>query len=291
MKIYLNGKIVDSSEAFISVFDRGYLFGEGLFETLRSYEGVVPFLDKHLERMEWAASFMGLSFPHPRELSDAVKNLLSAANLKEAKIKIVLSSLNENFSASASNGTRDPNLVVFCEPFKELPENFYSEGVGVTFLRSFKNDPQALSCLKSTSWLTKIMAMRELAEEGTFEGLLFNNHDQVTEGTKSNIFWVKNGILHTPPVNAGILPGITRQVVLDLAKQNHIETKDVLIDAEKLKMVDEIFLTASTFEIIPVTVLDNDKIASGEVGPMTQKIMGLYEKNLEKKIQELQNLS
>ena len=145
MKIYINGKIVDEAEAKISVFDRSYLFGDGLFETLRSYDGKLPFLDKHLRRMQWGATFMGLPFPHPKEIEEAIletlkANKLEKSSVKDVRVRIMLSGINKGLKPNPLTDDTPVNLVVVCEKFIPLPAQNYEKGVSLIMVHSAKNE-------------------------------------------------------------------------------------------------------------------------------------------------------
>ncbi len=281
MKIYLNGKLVDEAEAKISVFDRGYLFGEGLFETFRSYDGKLPFLDKHLERMEWSSTFLGIPFPHPAHLRKGVSDLLEANKIKNARIKILISALNKGLRPSVLEEDNEINTVILCEPFLPWPDEKYEQGIDLTFIHSVKNDPPPASTVKAMNYLTKMIARREIAEKKTFDGILLTANGFVAETTSSNIFWVSGKKIHTPPTSLGLLPGVTRQIVINLIKEEGMEFSEQAITEEDLEKVSEIFLTGSTLEIMPVTQLAGADVGNGKPGNITQKIMEVYKDFLE----------
>lgn len=285
MKVSINGNIVDPSEAKISIFDRGYLFGEGLFETLRSYKKKVPFLDKHLARMEWGATFINIPFVHPKEIEKSIYQILETSQYDQARIKIVLTGMNAQTS-KPQLPTEDMavNCVIICEKFVPLDDEDYDEGVELCVLHSIKNDPAPAANLKSTSWLTKMVARRELSEKSAFDGILLDALGNVTETTSGNIFWVKNKVLYTPPVSLGLLPGITRQVIIDLAKEAGIDFKEKMIQPDELMSANEVFMTNSTCEVLPVTVIDVAAIGDGVVGPVTTDLAVAYQERIQEEI-------
>ena len=281
MKIYLNGQIVDENEAKISVLDRGYLFGEGIFETLRSYNGALPFLDKHLKRMEWGSTFIGIPFPHPRQIGEAIQNVLAVNSLKNARIRIMLSFKNlSGFKALAPTSEMATHLVIGCEAFEPLPDCDYEKGVSLCVIRSVKNEPPPASNIKSLSRLTKMIARREVMEKEATDGILLDANGYVTEATTANIFWVKEGKLFTPPVDLGLLPGVTREVVLNLARENGIESAERSVKGDELLKTDEIFITGSTLEVMPVGRIDGTPIGQGRGGKMTRELQRLYKERI-----------
>ncbi|MBI4411761.1 MAG: aminotransferase class IV [Deltaproteobacteria bacterium] len=285
MKIYLNGQIIDESEAKVSVFDRSFLFGEGLYETFRSYDGKIPFLDRHLRRMEWSATFVGLPFPHPQEIREAVASLLTTNKIDNARIKILLSGINKGAIPSRLSDVTPVNLVIFCEPFKPWPASDYEKGVILSFIHSVKNEAAPTSNLKTRSLASRMLARQEFAERGTFDGVLFNTAGFATETTASNIFWVSDDAIHTPPTEAGLLLGITREVLLEVFKEKQVAFRESLINEEGLKNVAEVFITGSTLEIMPVVRLGDKQVGNGKAGPVTRRVQQLYRERLKQEIQ------
>lgn len=284
MKVFLNGKIVSGNEAAVSVFDRGFLFGEGLFETCFAEQGVVPFLDKHLDRMEWSASFIGLPFPHPTEIKQGVYELLKANQLEQARIKIILSATGDTQRPTLITDSNSLNLVILAEKISNTEID--TEGISACMIHSIYNDPAPASTVKSTSYLTKMMARREFLEKSCADGILLNAHKQVTETTSGNIFWFDGKHIVTPPVEAGLLPGITRQIIINLLKDEGLTVVEKLIDADQLKSSDEIFMTNSIMGVVPIIEIDEAPVGKGVTGPMTLKIISLYMKRLADEIED-----
>lgn len=285
MKIYLNGKIVDESEAKVSIFDRSYLFGDGLFETLRSYNGKLPFLEKHLNRMEWGATFMGLPFPYPKEIEEGILQTLQINKLENARVRIMLSGINQGLKPNPVSDDVSLNLVIVCEKFLPLPTENYEKGISLITVRSVKNEPSPVSNVKSASRATKMMARREIDEKKSFDGVLLNGEGFVAETTASNIFWVIGKQIYTPPPTVGLLQGITRDAVIELLKKEGITVKESFILPDEIAKADEIFLTGSTIKVLPVTRLDSHKIGNGKPGSMTQKVQNLYQARLKGEIE------
>ncbi len=290
MKIMMNGKLIDQNDAMISVFDRGYLFGEGLFETIRAYQGQIPFLDKHLNRMEWGATFINIPFLHPREIQDQLKEVLKANQLSDARVKLILSGVNKDtFRPSPPSDDMGINFVIIAEKFVPLEESEYEEGVELTLIRSALNDPPPSSNLKSISWLPKMVARRELMEKDCYDGILLNAQGHVTETTTANLFWIKNEVVMTAPVSLGLLPGITRQVVIDLAKAEGLKFKENVAIFEELSTADEIFITSSILEVMPVTSIDGQVIGKGRSGKISKILRERYQGRIREEIEDAQS--
>lgn len=284
MKVSINGKIVGAEEAVVSVFDRGYLFGEGLFETLRAYDGRIPFFDYHLDRLEWSASFVGIPCPHRKELVESVRATLKANDLKDARIKIILSGINEKtMRPVVATDELKVNVVIGCEKFSPYPDSDYQKGITLCLIHSVKNDVPPTSTIKSTSWLTKMLARRELSEKDALDGILLTGQGFVTETTTSNLFWVKDGVLMTPPLDVGLLGGITRQVVLDIAREKGIKCIEKKTTMEEVFAADEVFVTNSMIEIMPVAFIDESQIGKGSF-TLTHKLNKYYQEKIKEEI-------
>ena len=290
MKVSVNGKIVEEKEASLSVLDRGYLFGEGLFETFRSYDGVLPFLDRHLKRMEWGTAFVGLPFPHPNELTSAVKELLKANNLPNGRVRIILSGKNASgFRPLVPTAETEVTVVIGCEKFAPRSDEEYENGVSLSVVHSVKNSPPPVSNIKSLSSLEKMIARREFFEKDSFDGILLSAEGHVTETPSSNIFWVSGGKLFTSPAAIGLLPGVTREIVIEIARGEGIEFEERVIDPEGLKKSSEVFLTGSTLEVMPVTEIDGDPIGGGRPGKLTRQLQQLYSQRLKEEMAGVRN--
>ena len=290
MKVSVNGKIVEEKEASLSVLDRGYLFGEGLFETFRSYDGVLPFLDRHLKRMEWGTAFVGPPFPHPNELTSAVKELLKANNLPNGRVRIILSGKNASgFRPLVPTAETEVTVVIGCEKFAPRSDEEYENGVSLSVVHSVKNSPPPVSNIKSLSSLEKMIARREFFEKDSFDGILLSAEGHVTETTSSNIFWVSGGKLFTSPAAIGLLPGVTREIVIEIARGEGIEFEERVIDPEGLKKSSEVFLTGSTLEVMPVTEIDGDPIGGGRPGKLTRQLQQLYSQRLKEEMAGVRN--
>jgi len=275
-KIFVNGSFVNLSRAKISVFDRGFLYGDGLFETMRAYRGEVFRLGDHLDRLFRSAKEIELSFSYTRkELRNIIKRILKINNLSEAYIRLTLSrGVSETglISKSKSSAT----LVIVARKFKPLSLSEYKRGWRVTVVETRQNQASPLSRLKSLNFLNNILARKEAKAKGVDEGILLNTVGDVTEASTSNIFLVKRGIVITPPEESGLLPGITRRVVLELATSLGLKVYKRRISLDELIGGEEAFLTNSLIEIMPLVEIDCRRIGKGKPGTLTQRIHKAY---------------
>lgn len=251
MKSWLNGKQIDETEATISIFDRSYLYGEGVFETLRCYQGRPAFLARHLRRLQKNCQKLEIPFDYSEEeLLTAVDQLLQANQLQEAVCRMTLSTVGATFSVDRPKNPKI-NLSIFCRPVT-LDAKLFDTGVKVLALTSFVNDSPATANIKSTSYLTKMLARAEASKAGVYETLLRNNCGFWVEGNRTNFFIVSGGVVLTAPISDGLLSGITREVILEILQEEKIPHREDHITDNMLKEAEEIFLTGSTSEVMPV---------------------------------------
>lgn len=270
--IWHNGDLAPASEGRIQPEDRGLLFGEGAFETLRVYGGRPFRLDAHLERLASALRVMEISVPKLAErLRQGVDDTLAANALANAWVRITVTA-----------GTEDgaPNLIVAAMPLPALPPAWYAGGVAVAMATSrFVREPASvLSGLKSTNYLVSRLARKEAQARGAHEAIFLNTHGRLAEGASSNIFLVEDGALITPARDEGILAGITRRTVLELAKETGVAFAERAVERSELDAADEVFITSSLREVLPVCSVDGHKIAGGGMGmgPVTRKLLRAY---------------
>lgn len=274
--IYLNGDLIPGSQAKLSPFNFGFLYGYGLFETMRSYGGSIFRLDRHLARLHEAAKTLGIARELTAfDLKKACHDVLKANNLTEARLRLTV---------TAGEGDIIPNpdtcsgITVFIVARKlvPLPPQSYERGYN-TILSSYRrNSRSPLSRLKSTSYLENVLARQEARAADADEVVLLNETGFVTEGSSTNIFLLSCQMLITPSIESGALPGITREAVLELAKSMGIMTVVKQVELGELLTAAEAFLTNSIIEIMPLTGLDNKPIGTGKPGRVTQKLMSSY---------------
>ena len=283
MWIYLNNRFVSKEEAKISVFDHGFLYGDGVFETLRSYGGKVFMLGEHIARLEQSAARLHIPMPVKRSrLSAIVAESLELNKLTDAYFRITVSrGLGEIGLDPAL--CKNPTLVVIAKPFEPYPESFYADGVSVAVVQTRRNLPEALPPhVKSLNYLNNILAKMEATALGAYDAVLLNHQGEVTEGTTSNVFVALGGRLLTPASDCGILAGITRNVVLRLARELEIPTEETRLTAADLPIADECFLTNTTVEVLPVTQVDGQSIGEGRPGEITRRLHASFRDSLDR---------
>lgn len=278
--VYINGKFVAGSDAKISVFDRSYLFGEGLFESFRSFDGKVPFLDSHLNRMEWSSTVFGVEFPTDIAWSTIVDELLEKNGLKDARFKIILSRMTDSMvDAPAALENAKANVVVFCE---SLDEKLLKKSYKLKTVKTVFNDCIPICTMKTTNYLSKIFARHEALESGFDEALMLNAKGMVSECSSANLFWIdKDGVLHSVLEDQGLLRGTTANAITQLLKDNKINIKPAVIRPEELSHAKEIFITNSIIGVRPVISLDGRQISGGEIGSITAMISDLWNKHIQ----------
>jgi len=273
--VCLNGDIVDREAAKVSAFDRSFLYGDGLFETTRAYNGVPFMLTEHLERMASSAKALDIAMPDADETAATIKRLIELNELADAYVRITLSR-GTYTGKLAPDKPREPTLLVEARELHPYPAEMYGRGANVIISSSVHNSASAISRHKTTSYLASILAKREAKERGADEAILLDHTGHVAEGATSNVFCVRGGRLLTPPLEMNILPGITRQTVIKLAREAGIEVDEAPFRAAALQSADEVFLTNSLMEVMPVGSVDGGE--PGRVpGPVAAALANAYE--------------
>jgi branched-chain amino acid aminotransferase len=272
--VWLNGELVPKSQAKVSVFDHGFLYGDGVFEGIRAYNGKVFMLDEHLDRLYDSAKSIWLTIPLTKEqMRDAILQTLRANKLRDAYIRVVVSRGEGDLGLDPRKCPK-PNIVIITDRIELFPEELYERGIEMVTVSVRRNSPQALNPnIKSLNYLNNILAKIEAINAGKPEGLMLTLDGYVAEGTGENIFIVKRGELFTPPAYMGILKGITRQVVMKLAKEEGIPVHEAVLTLHDVYNADECFLTGTGAEIIPVVKLDGRVIGDGVPGPITKTLI------------------
>ncbi|MFA0733658.1 MAG: hypothetical protein OGMRLDGQ_000158 [Candidatus Fervidibacter sp.] len=272
--VWLNGELVPKSQAKVSVFDHGFLYGDGVFEGIRAYNGKVFMLDEHLDRLYDSAKSIWLTIPLTKEqMRDAILQTLRANKLRDAYIRVVVSRGEGDLGLDPRKCPK-PNIVIITDRIELFPEELYERGIEMVTVSVRRNSPQALNPnIKSLNYLNNILAKIEAINAGKPEGLMLTLDGYVAEGTGENIFIVKRGELFTPPAYMGILKGITRQVVMKLAQEGGIPVHEAVLTLHDVYIADECFLTGTGAEIIPVVKLDGRVIGDGVPGPITKTLI------------------
>jgi branched-chain amino acid aminotransferase len=272
-KVWLNGELVDRERAVISVFDHGLLYGDGVFEGIRSYGGKVFRLEKHVRRLFDSAKGIRLAIPMaPKELADAVVGTLKANNLVDAYIRVVVTR-GEGTLGLDPNRCPKPNIFIITDKIALYPQELYENGLDIITAATMRNHPNAVNPrLKSLNYLNNILAKIEAIDAGTLEAVMLNHLGYVAECTGDNIFIVRDGRLYTPPIAAGILEGITRDEIIDIARVFKIEVREENLTRQDLYTADECFLTGTAAEVVPVVRIDKRTIGDGKPGAITKRL-------------------
>ncbi|WP_164102114.1 branched-chain-amino-acid transaminase [Candidatus Laterigemmans baculatus] len=277
LQVNINGRLVPKAEATVSVYDHGLLYGDGVFEGMRSYSGTVFQLDAHLDRLWESARAIALEIPTTKEeLGRAVMETLQANNLSDGYVRLVITRGSGTLGLDPTRCS-NPQVIIIADKIALYPEEFYRDGLDLVTASTIRNHPGALSPrIKSLNYLNNIMAKLEGLRAGCVEALMLNHNGEVAECTGDNIFIVRRGRLLTPPVDAGILEGITRNAVIALAEAENIPVAEVTMTRHDVIVADECFLTGSAAEVIPVVRLDGRSIGDGKPGPITERLMKAF---------------
>lgn len=279
MLVNLNGSIIPESEAFVSVKDRGWLYGDGVFETLRTYGGRVFRLEEHLARLERSALLVGIEIGiAPERLTATVNDLLAAEDPKN-DVMIRITVTRGEGGALWPVEPLKPTVLVQLRALPHYPDEVFTKGWTMITAKTKRNSPDSINPeIKSTNFLNNILAKKEAAEAGVNEALMLNHEGYAAESSVSNFFMVTGRTVTTPPVEAGILPGITRELVLGLCGQGNFDVEERLFRPLEIYDADEAFLTLTSAGLIPIVALDGREIGGGRPGPAVRELRGLYEK-------------
>lgn len=275
--VYLNDRLVNKKDAVVSVYDHGFLYGDGIYETMRVYNGVVFMFDEHLERLSRSADLIALKLPKKNEdIKTAVYRTLQANGYSDASVRI---SVTRGYGETGLDPDlcENPTFVIMAHRFKNYPDQCREEGVKVMVAETRRNYCKALNPqIKSHNFLNNILARIEAKSGDYFEAIMLNYEGVLAEGTVSNIFFIKHGKLYTPSVDIGILDGITRSIIMELAGKVGRSVNEGRFSSNDIKMADEVFISNSLMEIMPVTVIGDKKVAGGDVGSLTMALLKAY---------------
>ena len=279
LQVYINGQLVPKEDAKISVYDHGFLYGDGVFEGMRSYAGKVFRLEEHLDRLWDSARAICLEIPTtPEKLGQAVMDTLAANNITDGYIRLVVSR-GAGYLGIDPRKTSDPQVIIITDSITLYPDEFYENGMEIVTASTIRNHPAALNPrIKSLNYLNNVLAKLEGAQAGCVEALMLNHKGEVAECTGDNIFIVKNCEILTPPIDAGILEGITRNAVIELAEEAGIAVHQQAMTRHDVYTADECFLTGSAAEVIPVVKVDNRAIGDGTPGPISRDLKKRFHK-------------
>jgi branched-chain amino acid aminotransferase len=273
----VNGTVTPASEARVSILDNGFTFGDSVYETLRTYGGRPFLLDRHLARLRASASRLGIAIPRSdRELAGDLDELLRRADNAESYIRLIVTRGVGDISYSF-DAVKGPTVVMAVKPYQPYPDRHYTDGVDVIVSSIRRNHPLALDpAIKSCNLLNNILAVRESQAKGAAEPILLNQAGELAEGASTNVFVVRAGVVTTPPLDAGILPGITRAFVLELGRDLGLTMREATLRAEDLIAAEEAFLTSTTREIVPIRAVDGRSVGAGKPGPTTRRLLAAF---------------
>ena len=273
--VYVNGVIKPAHEATVPVYDHGFLYGEGVYETLRTYNRV-PFLyERHVRRLRASAKHLHLDVPFSDEQLDAwiADTVAAAGEMSEAYIRVLLTRGVGELNYDPKS-TPKPSLIIIVKPFDEPPARVFSEGIRISLVPILRNHPGSVNPLiKSNNLLNNALAMQEAYRRGAEEGLMCNYRGELSECSQSNFFMVRGGVALTPRSQAGLLEGITRSFLFDVGRDAGIEVRDETLLPADLETADEAFITSTTRELSPVTRIDDRAVGNGKPGPVTMKLL------------------
>src|SRR5437867_8630398 len=280
--VNVNGRVSDEQHAIISVFDHGFLYGEGVYETLRTYNGQPFLFERHMRRLRNSAGMLALDVPLPDAQIDArFRETMRAAGLgdsagREAYIRILVTrGIGELTYDPAACPT--PSVVVIVKPNVAPSKEVFERGVKVVLVPIVRNHPSTVNPLiKSNNLLNNALAMQDAFRHGGFEGVMRNYKGELAECTQSNLFIVKDGAALTPPLDAGLLPGITREFLFEVGREAGIPVREAVLKDADLFAADESFLTSTTREVVPIVQVDDRQIGSGRPGPVTLALLNGY---------------
>jgi branched-chain amino acid aminotransferase len=280
--VNVNGKVFDQEHAVISVFDHGFLYGEGIYETLRTYNGQPFLFDRHMRRLRNSAEMLALDVPMTdAQIDGRFRETMQAAALgtgpdREAYIRILVTRGVGEMTYDPA-GCPSPSVVVIVKPNVDPPREVFERGVRVSLVGVVRNHPGSVNPLiKSNNLLNNALAMQEAFRRGGFEGIMRNYRGELAECTQSNLFIVKDGAALTPPIDAGLLPGITREFLFEVGTALGIPVREQVLRDADLFGADECFLTSTTRELVPIVAVDDRRIGSGSPGPITRALLDGY---------------
>lgn len=279
LKVSINGQLFDKDDAKISVYDHGLLYGDGVFEGMRSYSGRVFKLDEHLDRLYESAQAIGLRIPIDKAtMAEQVRSTLEVNQLSDAYIRLVVTRGSGSLGLDP-NRCSNPQVIIITDHISLYPPERYRDGMEIVTASTMRNHAAALSPrIKSLNYLNNILAKMEGLRAGCDEALMLNHKGEVAECTGDNIFIVKHGTLITPPTDAGILEGITRNTVIELAAAEGIPFAEKTLVRHDVYVADECFLTGSAAEVISVTKVDNRTIGDGKPGKITLQLSEAFKR-------------
>jgi branched-chain amino acid aminotransferase len=280
--VNVNGQVFDREHAVISVFDHGFLYGEGVYETLRTYNGKPFLFDRHMSRLRRSAGMLSLPVPvADAEIAARFAETMRAAGLgpgKEAYLRVLITRGIGDLSYDPA-ATPTSSIVVIAKPHVDPPASVFEQGVMVALSTIVRNHPGSVNpMIKSNNLLNNALAMQEAVKRGAFEGIMRNYRGELAECTTANLFVVKDGVALTPPTDAGLLAGITREFLFEIAADAGIPMREQVLKDADLFSADEAFFTSTTREVVPIVKVDDRTIGSGKPGDVTKRLLAEFRK-------------
>jgi len=278
-QVYISGKFVPQENAKVSVFDHGLLYGDGVFEGLRSYRGKVFRLRQHIVRLYESAKAIWLEIPISQDaMCDAVNEAVRVNKIEDGYVRLVVTRGAGTLGLDP-NRCSDPQIIIIADAITLYPKELYEKGLEIVTVSVQRTHPAALSPrIKSLNYLNNILAKIEGLQAGCIEALMLNHKGEVAECTGDNIFLVRSGVLYTPPLEAGILGGITRDAVIEIAGDADIDVRETPLTKHDVYIADECFLTGTAAEVVPVVKVDSRTIGTGDPGPLTRDLEKRFHK-------------
>jgi branched-chain amino acid aminotransferase len=272
--VSINGVLAPAEEARISVLDNGFTLGDGVYETLRTYGGRPFRLDLHLARLRASGLRVGIEVaPTDADIGGWLEAAIRAVGESECYVRTIVTRGVGDVTYHFER-VQGPTVAILVRPFEPLPATHYERGIAAAVVSVRRNPADAADpAIKSCSLLNSILAVREAQARGCVEGIMLNTRGEVAEGASSNVFAVRDGALVTPPLDAGILPGITRQLVMEIARESGIVVREEALSEGALRRADEAFITSSVREIVPIATLDGRAVGDGSPGPLTRQLL------------------
>ena len=276
--VNVNGRITNDRDAVISVFDHGFLYGEGIYETMRTYHRRAFLYDRHMRRLRRSAKMIELPLPFTdAELAAQIRDTQAIAQIDgEAYIRVLVTRGVGDLTYDLK-ATPNTSIVIIVKPQVDPPPEVYDAGVRVVIVDVVRNHPDSVNpMIKSNNLMNSALAMQEALRTDAFEGVMRNYRGELSECTTSNLFIVKNGVALTPPLEAGLLPGITREFLFDVGKEVGVDVREQVMRDDDLFGADEAFLTSTTREAVPIVTVNDRTIGSGKPGPVTWKLLNQF---------------
>ena len=277
--VNVNGQIFREQEAAISVFDHGFLYGEGIYETLRTYHGRLFMYDRHVRRLRNSAAMIELAIPFTdEELGRHISDTMGVANLggAQAYLRVLVTRGIGDLSYDLK-ATPKPSWVIIVKPLVEPAPEIYERGCKVALVDVVRNHPRAVNpMIKSNNLMNQALAAQQAFQRGAFDGVMRNYRGELIECATSNLFVVRNATVLTPPIASGVLPGVTRDLLFELGQNGGIEVREQVLGDDDLFGAQEAFLTSTTREVVPIVTVDERPIGNGTPGPVTGKLLEAY---------------